>query len=135
MNHDTNLAAGLYSVGALDPVVGVRDFLELLKTLDIRIERLLAGAGTCSRHCISGLDQDVEDRIRIDVGMMSFNGAHNLGALSKTSREIGADDGMTALDFVIDCLAEVVKQACAFRGNRIQSKLGSHYARKISDLK
>lgn len=41
---------------------------------------------------------------------------------------------MRALDVVVDCLAQVMKQAGALGGHNVQAKLGSHHAAQIRDL-
>ena len=66
--------------------------------------------------------------------MMGFDGVHDFWFFSEAASKVGTDDGVRALDFVIDCLAEVVKQAGALGGNGIEAKLGGHNAAEIGDL-
>lgn len=91
--------------------MGVGDLLELLKTLDVVLGRLATGAGARSRDGIGGLYQDIEHRVGVDIGMVSLDSVDDDGLLAITAGKLGADDGMRALDVMVDCLAQVVQQA------------------------
>ena len=105
LDHDADFAACLDSVGALDALVGVGDFLELLKTLDVCVE----GFFTCTRtRCGNGvgcLHEYVEDAVRLDVVVVCFDRMDDFGTLSEAACKVCADDGMAALDFVVNRLA------------------------------
>ncbi len=66
--------------------------------------------------------------------MVSLDSVDDNGLLAITTGELGADDGMRALDVVVNCLAQVVKQTGALGGHNVQAKLGSHHAAEIRDL-
>ena len=66
--------------------------------------------------------------------MVSLDSVDDNGLLAITTGELGADDGMRALDVVVNCLAQVVKQTGALGGHNVQAKLGSHHAAQIRDL-
>ena len=106
--HDANLAACLDGVGALDALVGVRDLLQLLEALHVGVQRLLAGAGAGGGDGVGGLDEHVDDGVGLHIVVMGLDGVDDLGALAEATGQIGADDGVAALDLVIDGLAEVV---------------------------
>ena len=56
------------------------------------------------------------------------------GLLTIAAGKLGADDGMRALDVVIDCLAQVMQQTGALGGHDVQAKLGCHNAAEVGDL-
>ena len=60
LHHDTDLAAGLHGVRALDALVRIGDFLELLETLDVVLIALATCARTSGAYGIGGLDDDGE---------------------------------------------------------------------------
>ena len=125
LNHDMNLATGLHGIGTLDAVVRVGNLLELLKTLDVVLCRLAAGTGTRSRNGICSLDQDVEHRVGVDIGMMGFDRVDDNGLLAITAGKLGANDSMRTLNIMVDGLAQVVQKTGALGGHNIQTKLGA----------
>ena len=80
LHHDAHLATGLDGVGALDALVGVRDLLQLLQTLDVGVERFLAGAGTGGGNGVGGLHEHIENAVGLHIVMMRLDGMHDLGA-------------------------------------------------------
>ena len=66
--------------------------------------------------------------------MVSLDSVDDNGLLAITTGELGADDGMRALDVVVNCLAQVVKQTGALGGHNVQAKLGSHHAAEIIEM-
>ena len=134
LNHHVDLATSLHGIGTLDAVMGVGDLLELLKTLDVVLGRLATGTGARGRDSIGGLYQDIEHRVGVDIGMVSLDSVDDNGLLTITAGKLGADDGMRALDVVVDCLAKVVQQAGALGGHNVQAKLGSHHAAQVRDF-
>ena len=113
----------------------VGDLLELLKTLDVVLGRLAAGTGTRSRNGIGSLDQNVEHRVGVDIGMMGFDRVDDNGLLAITAGKLGANDSMRALNVVIDGLAQVVQKTSALGGHNVQTKLGGHNAAQVGNLK
>ena len=134
LDHHMKLAACLHGVGALDSLVGVRDLFELLEALDVGLRRLATGTRAGGRDGIGRLHEDVEDGVRIDVGMVCLDGVHDLGALAVATGEVGSNDGMRALDLVVDCLANVVEKAGTLGGSRIHAQLGGHDPAERGDL-
>ena len=96
LNHDMNLATGLHGIGTLDAVVRVGNPLELLKALDVVLGRLATGAGTRSGNGIGSLDQNVEHRVGVDIGMMGLDRVDDNGLLAITAGKLGANDSMRA---------------------------------------
>src|SRR5690606_19619938 len=58
VHHHPYLAAGLDGKAPLDAREAVRDLLELLESLDVRLEHLAAGARPCAAHRIRGSDEE-----------------------------------------------------------------------------
>ena len=110
-----NLATGLHGIGTLDAVVRVGNLLELLKTLDVVLGRLAAGTGTRSRNGIGSLDQNVEHRVGVDIGMMGFDRVDDNGLLAITAGKLGANDSMRSLNVVVDGLARSCRDRRAWR--------------------
>ena len=135
LNHDMDLATGLHGIGALDAVVRIGDLLELLEALDVVLGRLAAGAGTGSGDGIGSLNQDVEHRVGVDIGMMGLDRVDNDGLLAITTGKLSANDGMRSLNVVVNGLAQVVQKTGALGGYNVQTKLGGHNAAQIGDLK
>ena len=134
LHHDANLAAGLDGVGTLDALVRAGYLLELLEALDVGIEGFLARPGAGGRNGIRGLDDDVEHAVGLHVVVMRLDGVDDGGLLAEAAGEVGADDGMTAVDFAVDGLPDVVQQAGAFGGDGIESQLGGDDAGEIGDF-
>ncbi len=128
LNHDVDLATSLHGHRYARRLHGVGNLLELLKTLDVVLGRLATGTGARGGDGIGGLYQDIEHRVGVDIGMVSLDSVNDNGLLAITAGKLGADDGMRALDVVVDCLAQVVQQAGALSGHNVQAKLGSHHA-------
>ena len=61
-NHDANLATRLHGVRTLNALMGIRNFLELLKTLYVTFEAFFASAGTGGGNGVGGLNRDIEQR-------------------------------------------------------------------------
>ena len=129
-----DLATSLHGIGTLDAIMGVGDLLELLKALDVVLGRLATGTGARSGDGIGSLYQDIEHRVGVDIGMVGLDSVDDNRLLAITTGKLGADDGMWALNVVVNCLAQVVKQAGALGGHNVQAKLGSHHAAQIRDL-
>ncbi len=72
----------------------------------------------------SAATTSVERRVRLDIGVVRLDGVDDLGALAVATCEVGADDGMRALDLVVDGLAEVMQKTGALGGR------GSSQARR-----
>ena len=62
---------------------------------------------------------------------MGLDSVDDLGALAEATGQIGADDGVAALDLVVDGLAEVVQKAGSLDGNGVEPELGGHDRRCV----
>ena len=60
---------------------------------------------------------------------------HDVGTLAIAAGEVGADDGVRALDLVVDGLAEVVKEAGPLGCDLVDAELGGHDAAERGDLR
>ena len=114
--------------------MGVGDLLELLEALDVVLCGLATGAGTRGRDGVGGLDQNVEDGVGVDVGVVRLDRVDDLGALAVAAGEVGADHGVRALDLVVDGLADVVKEAGALGRGLVEAQLGGHDAAERGHL-
>ena len=113
----------------------VGNLLELLKALDVALGRLATGAGTRSGNSIGSLDQNVEHRVGVDIGMMGLDCVDDNGLLAITAGKLGANHSMRTLNVVVDGLAQVMQKTRALGGHDIQTKLGGHDAAQVGDLK
>ena len=134
LNHDVDLATSLHGIGTLDAVMGVGNLFELLKALDVVLGRFATSTGARGRNGIGSLDQNIEHRIGVDVGVVSLNSVNDNGLLAIATGELGADNGMRTLDVMVDSLAKIVQQAGALGGHNVQAKLGSHHAAQVGNL-
>ena len=134
LHHHAHLATGLDGVRALHALVGVRDLLELLEALDVGVERLLAGAGAGGRHGVGGLHEHGEHARGLHVVVVRLDGMDDVLLLAETARQVGADDGMAALDLVVDGLAQVVQEPRALGRDGVEPELRGHDAREVGHL-
>ena len=122
-NHNADFATRLHGVRTLNALMGIRDFLELLKTLYVTFEAFFASARTSGGNGIGGLDQNIEHAIRLDIGMVRLNRVNDFGPFTEATSKVGTDNGMGSLDFMVDSFAEVMKQTRALSRNRIKAEL------------
>ena len=106
--------------------MSVSDLLELLKTLNVVFGRLATSTGARCRNSVGSLHQHSENRVRLNVSMVSLNGVDDGGLFAITAGKISTDHSVGTLDIMIDCLAKVVQKACALGGIRVNAKLGRH---------
>ncbi len=66
--------------------------------------------------------------------MVRLNRVNDFGPFTEATSKVGTDNGMGALDFVVDSFTEVMKQTRALGRNRIKTELGSHNAAQVRDL-
>ncbi len=66
--------------------------------------------------------------------MVRLDGVDDLRALAVATGEVGADDGVRALDLVVDRFAEVVQKAGALGRGLVEAELGGHDAAERGDL-
>ena len=87
-----DLATSLHGIGTLDAVMGVGNLLELLKALDVVLGRFATGTGARGRNGIGSLDQNIEHRVGVDIGMMGLDRVDDDGLLAITAGKLGAND-------------------------------------------
>ena len=133
-NHNADFATRLHGVRTFNALMGIRDFLELLKTLYVTFEAFFASARTSGGNGIGGLDQNIEHAIRLDIGMVRLNRVNDFGPFTEATSKVGTDNGMGSFDFMVDSFAEVMKQTRALSRNRIKAELRSHNAAQVRDL-
>ena len=134
LNHDMNLAAGLHSIGTLNTLMSIGDLFKLLKTLDVVFSRLTTSARTRRRNGIGGLNQHRENRVRLNVGMVSLDGVNDGGLFTIATSKVGTNHSMRPLDIVIDSLSKVVQKTRAFGGIGINAQLGCHDRAHVRNL-
>ena len=88
-NHNADFATRLHGVRTLNALMGIRNFLELLKTLYVTFEAFFASARTSGGNGIGGLDQNIEHAIRLDIGMVRLNRVNDFGPFTEaTSKDV-----------------------------------------------
>lgn len=134
LNHDVKLTTSLHGIRALNSIMSVRDLLKFLETLDVILGRLATSARTSGRNSVSGLNKNIKDAARLDIGMMRLNGVDNLRSLTIATSKISADHCMGALNLMVNGLTKVVQQASALVRDGINAKLRSHDSTKLGNL-
>ena len=111
---DADLAAGLDSIAFFYAGEGRSDLFEFFKTLDVVFEVFSSCAGTCGGNSVRCLNEGGNNRFGLNVSVMRFNGVEDRGAFFVLAADINADLDMGAFDLMVERLADVVQQTCAF---------------------
>ncbi len=72
LDDDSNFASCLDCEAVVNALKGVRDFLELLKTLDVVLEVLASCAGSCGGNGVRCLNEPGDSRSRLNVVVVSL---------------------------------------------------------------
>ena len=134
LNHDVKLTTSLHGIRALNSIMSVRDLLKFLEALDVILSRLATSARTSGGNSVGGLNKNIKDAARLDIGMMRLNGMDNLRSLAIATGKISTDYGMRALNLMVNGLTEVVQQTSALVRDGINAKLRSHDSAKLGNL-
>ena len=86
-------------------------------------ERLSPSAGTRGADGVGGHYDRRVGAGRGDIAVVPFDGIEHFRALIESFAEIGADLLVTALDFVVDGLADIVEQAATPSDSPIEAEL------------
>ena len=128
LDHDADLSARLHREGLHDAGVGRADLLEALQALDVGLERSPAGRRASTADPVGDLGQHGIDRVLLHLAVVRLDAVHDLGSLAQPARDLGADDGVAALDLVRHRLADVVQERTALRHRGVQPDLGGQGA-------
>ena len=97
----------------LHPFEAVRNRLQLFHPLDVAFQRFSPGAGSAGTAGISRCDQHRVGVIGDDFVMMPERGMDNFGRFVTSTQQVGADLGVSPLQFMIGGLADIVQQPTA----------------------
>ena len=134
LDHDVKLTTGLHGIGTLNAIVGVRNLLELLETLDVGLSALAASTRTSGGNGVSGHHELIKDGVGLNVCVVSLDSVYDLRALAITTGKIRADNGMRPLNLMVDRLADVMEKTSALGKRRVETELGGHDAAKLRNL-
>ena len=134
VDDDADLASGLNGVRAGNAGRFVGDALQLFKTLDIVFEIFAARAGAGGRNSVRRLNEAGDHGLGFHVAVVRFNRVDDAGRFLVLLGEVYTDLDMAALDLVVDRLADIMQQAGAAGGDRIEPKLARHHAGDMRDL-
>ena len=66
--------------------------------------------------------------------MVCLNGVDDLGTLPVATGKVGADDGVRALDLMVDGLADVVEKTGTLGRSGVDAQLRRHDAAELGNL-
>src|SRR5215210_8932895 len=134
LDHYPYLTSGLDSVGFIYPSVAEGDVLQGAEALYIGLRRLAPCAGAGRRDRVCGGDQHVLHRLHLDLVVVGAYGAHHVVRLPALLREAAPDQGVGALDFMVNGLADIVQQGGPADDLDVGTELLGHHAAEVGDL-
>src|SRR5215211_1187150 len=126
--HDhADLPPGVHRIDLLDAVVALGDRLELVKPLDVLLERLAAGARAGAGQGVHDLHDHRLDGLQLHLVVVRLHGVGHGLALLVAPGQLAADERVGPFDLVRDGLADVVQQRSAGSRARAGAELlGQH---------
>ena len=88
LDHNSYLTTCLDSKRLFNAVVRAAYLFKLLQTLDIVLIVLTSCGGTCGAYCVGSLYKSGDNRVYLNVTVVSFNSVDNLGALLVLTADI-----------------------------------------------
>src|SRR5215203_1263945 len=134
LDHNADLAAGLYSVGLVHAPVTQGYVLQGAQAFDVGLRGLAPGAGAGRRDRVRGGDQHVFHGLHLHLVVVGADGADHVVGLAALLREAAPDQGVGALDLVVYGLAHVVEQGGAARDLHVGAEFLGHHAAEVGDL-
>ena len=119
---------GLDGEALLDALERVADAFEVLEPAHVALQHLAPGARSGAGERVGRIDQRRQDGLRLHFFVVCGDGVDHLRRLAVLARDVGADDGVRALDLVGQRLADVVQQRGAARLLLVEAQLGRHGA-------
>src|SRR2546422_3081334 len=134
LHDDAHLAARLDRERLLDALEAVRDAFQLLEPLDVVRDDLAPRARAGRADGVGGRDERAHHRHGLDVTVVADDAVDDVLREPIALEELSADDGVRALDLVVDGLADVVQQPRALHRLRVVAGLGREHPRDVGDL-
>lgn len=134
LDHDTNLAACLNSVGFLDPVVGAADLLELFETLYVVLVVLASCCGAGCADRVGCLYERCDYRAALNVAVVSLDSVNDLGVFFVLAAYVNADLYVRTFDLVVKSLTDIMEQTCASCKGCVNAKLACHDSGEVGYL-
>src|SRR5439155_5098297 len=131
---DADLPARLYGERLLDAVEGVCDTLEFLEPLQVIRDDLASCARARGADRVRGRNERAGHRHRLDVTVVTDDAVDDRLREAVPLEELATDDGVRALDLVVDRLADVVQQTRSLHGLHVVAALAREHARDVRDL-
>src|SRR3954454_9531792 len=123
-DEDADLASRLDGERALDAREALRDPLQVLEALDVRLHRLAACSWPRGADRVGDLDDRRLDAGELDLLVVGRDPVHGLERHVVLLGDARADGGVRPLDFVVDGLADVVEQAADLGSLDVGAQLG-----------
>src|SRR4051794_1123698 len=123
-DEDADLASRLDGERALDAREALRDPLQVLEALDVRLHRLAACSWPRGADRVGDLDDRRLDAGELDLLVVGRDPVHDLERHVVLLGDARADAGVRPLDFVVDGLADVVEQAADLGSLDVGAQLG-----------
>ena len=81
LDHNADFTSCLNCKGLFNAVKAVSDFLELLESLDVVFKIFTSCTGTCGGNCVSRLNDNRNNGLRLNVAVMRLDCVENLVVL------------------------------------------------------
>src|SRR2546428_4750227 len=134
LDHDADLAARLDRERLLDTREAVRHALELLQSLDVVRDDLAPSARARSADGVGGRDERADHGHRLHIAVMADDSVDDRLREAVPLEELAANNGVRALDFVIDRLSDVVQEAGPFHRLRVVSRFRREHSGDVRDF-
>src|SRR4029079_17757265 len=131
---DTDLAAGLDGERSLDAVEALRDGLQVLESLDVRVHGLAARARPGRADRVGDLDDRRLETGVLDLLVMRGDAVDHLERQVVPLRDLGTDGRVRPLDLVVDRLADVVEQTAHLGDLDVGAALRRDDGREVARL-
>ena len=134
VHDDPEFAAGLEGVSLPDAVEGEGDLFQETDALGVGLEGGGAGAGAGAGGGVGDHHQRSVQAFGRDFAVVRGDGVHDARVLAESAEQGGPGDGVARAGFGLDGLAEVMQEAGALRGHRVDADLRGEHRAELGDL-
>src|SRR5699024_10976155 len=108
LNCDAHFASRIHSKGALDTGILFGNFFESVDTFDVLIQLFTPGARSSGRDGVGYLHDNCFQRFSWYFIVVGRNGVYNGLRFAMAAREIGPNQGVSALNLMAERFSDVV---------------------------
>src|SRR5215471_8553649 len=134
LDDDPQLPSGLDGERLLDALEAVRDVLELLQALDVRLQDLAAGARPCGGERVGPVDEDGLEGPRLVVAVVALHRVDDVVVLPELLQHLAAELEVRPLHLPVDRLTDVVQQAGPLGDIAVGAELRRHVGGEPRDF-